>query len=553
VNERSTLLIALARIGDLVQCFPAISDLSRKADDNPVDLMVQNELVPVAKLHPRAGRIISFDGDAFISALRSEKGWVTEGLSRADKVLKKIEELNPELIVNLTHTALSGVICGLIKNATVRGRSCHLHTGSILNGDWARYFFTLLQSRSCNAVNIVDINREISRGIRGPVDPPQIPGDALDFARQILGDLRGKRKIALAIGAHHPLRRWPPERWARTAGLIVKRYDADFVLLGGSMERELAATIEKTLPDRCLNLCGVTDPVQLFAVIEQCDLLIGHDSGPLHIAAALGKPCLGIYLAMASTWETAPYREGAVSFEPDLPCHPCREEGGCTEPRCHETISAEAVADASSRLLAGEQPANYPGCIVRISTFNGSGRLTLAGDQRRGDELRRFWGGLLKHFLTYTTLIDAANPSFSVNDEFLANIEEKLQRMSNTILGLIRQTIAAAKDPAVRLSRVGAAGSAFIDPLARELPTLIASYPEFRPLFELYRMDCLGSDEVSCGLNKERVLAAQDKLLRRIVTIRRACQMDQTQKIAIMKRHDNHLPSTERRATPLCS
>ena len=69
------LVIALARLGDLAQCFPAFSDLNRLCGGRGIALLVQKDLVPLAKLHPSARDIIPFDGDVLLGSLKEKGGW----------------------------------------------------------------------------------------------------------------------------------------------------------------------------------------------------------------------------------------------------------------------------------------------------------------------------------------------------------------------------------------------------------------------------------------------------------------------------------------------
>lgn len=516
MNRGEILVIALARIGDLAQCFPALSDLGRWPGYSGIALLVRKDLVPVAQLHPRVSRVIPFDGDALIGALREGDNWSDQALHHLSEQMAAIDLSNISLIVNLTHTPFSGLICGMQHGIEVRGRSYVRGCGTILNGNWARYFFTLLSSRSCNAFNLVDVHREIAAGMRGALDRLQIPEGSVVFASENLRSLGGKRRIALAIGAHHPLRRWPLESWKKAAELLSDRSNG-IVLLGGPGEREAGDAIAAGLGQRGLNLCGRTDLTQLTAAIDQCDLLIGHDSGLLHLAAMLNKPCLGIYLAMASVWETAPYKDDAVSIEPNIDCHPCSEAGGCRDPRCQRVIDPETVADVAIRLLDGQQPARYIRCFSRISRLDEGGWLILDGERRNGDTIRLFWRDLLPSMLNLECEGgDGRQDEYSgldLSPEWLRSLED----LKNISIRLIRTTLA-------KLEKVRAQDPREIrDALAQELPGLTARYPEFGPLFELYRLECLGVDVMASGSKIENTLQAQDKFLQRIGIVQDRC------------------------------
>ncbi len=75
----STVVVALLRIGDLIQCFPAVSDLKRAFQQDDLILMVQKGMASLAELHPSVDRVIEFDGDEILKALRWKEEWVKQG------------------------------------------------------------------------------------------------------------------------------------------------------------------------------------------------------------------------------------------------------------------------------------------------------------------------------------------------------------------------------------------------------------------------------------------------------------------------------------------
>ncbi len=507
------LVIALARIGDLVQCFPVFSDVNRLTGNEGISVMVQKELLPVAQLHPSVKEVIPFDGDKLLESVRNDGGWSKEGLDYLNSLIERVERLNPQLTVNLTHTSFSAMFCGSINSHEMRGRIDYPNRGPHFYGDWVRYFYTLLNSRICNAYNLVDVHREIAGGIPGLAEKMIIPEDARHFAREKLNGCSGKYKIALGVGANHPLRRWPATRWSETVAILRQRCDADFIFLGSLNERKIADNIAGNSNGRCLNLCGDTDPVQLAAVINECDAYIGHDSGPLHVAASLKKPCLGIFLAMASAWETAPYVEDAITIEPNISCHPCSEKGGCVDPKCHHLINSESVALSTISLLGNGVPPLPEGGIIKKTGFDSQNRLILEGQYKWGDNLGLTWRSLLDRMLTSWPQRKSSGDSRVISSGILPEMIEKIDELKNVIVPIAGQTIHEFG------CSNGDAFGLYSDPMHRQIPFLISKFPEFRPVFELYDFDCLNGDLPGIGSRLEKVLIAQEKMLRRIALI----------------------------------
>ena len=118
--------------------------------------------------------------------------------------------------------------------------------------------------------------------------------------------------IALNPGASFgPAKRWFPERYAALADRLVQEADAEVLLLGSTSEAAIARQISNQMSQKTNNLVGRTDLPALIGIISRCQLVVGNDSGPMHLAAALGIPQVAIF---GSTDEkaTGPFNPKAV-------------------------------------------------------------------------------------------------------------------------------------------------------------------------------------------------------------------------------------------------
>jgi len=116
--------------------------------------------------------------------------------------------------------------------------------------------------------------------------------------------------IALIVGAGETERCVPTEVWRRVITSLLASMPQGRVVLVGT-ERERAAEIQAPLPPSVLgriwDTTGRTSLSQLAAILARCHRVIGSDTGPLHLAAALGRPVIGWYFARARVHETGPY------------------------------------------------------------------------------------------------------------------------------------------------------------------------------------------------------------------------------------------------------
>jgi ADP-heptose:LPS heptosyltransferase len=99
--------------------------------------------------------------------------------------------------------------------------------------------------------------------------------------------------LAVAPGARWETKRWPVEHFSELIRRALKHYGGSAILLGSSDEMPLTAQLAKQL--NLLNLTGATTLPQLAALLAQADVVLANDSGPLHLAAALGRPVVAPY------------------------------------------------------------------------------------------------------------------------------------------------------------------------------------------------------------------------------------------------------------------
>ncbi len=151
-------------------------------------------------------------------------------------------------------------------------------------------------------------------------------------------------------GASAPSRRYPPESFARAIDLLVEQTGCQVVLTGSDAERPLAERIQSGMSARALSLAGRLSLGELGALIERADLLVSNNTGPAHIAAALGTPVVDLY-ALTNPQHT-PWRvRNRVLFH-DVPCRNCyKSECPKGHHDCLRRVAPERVAAAACELL----------------------------------------------------------------------------------------------------------------------------------------------------------------------------------------------------------
>jgi len=137
------------------------------------------------------------------------------------------------------------------------------------------------------------------------------------------------RWMALLPGGRWDNKRWPVQYFVESVQLAQKVLDVNFVILGSKDEHSLGEKIAAANPERCLNLVGKTSLLEMIEWLRLSRLTLTNDTGPMHVAAALGNPVVALF-GPTNPASTGPYGQlQNVLQTAALPCVPCMK------PRCH--------------------------------------------------------------------------------------------------------------------------------------------------------------------------------------------------------------------------
>lgn len=187
------------------------------------------------------------------------------------------------------------------------------------------------------------------REIRLVLDNTEKAWGAKHLAR--LG-LHGPRfLVGLNPGAFFgPAKRWLLDRYAQLADRLIGALHADVLIFGSPAERALAEEIARAMKHAPLILTGETSLRQLMALLAQCRLVITNDSGPMHLAAALGLPLLAIF-GSTSDRATGPVSPRARVVKHPVPCSPCGLRECPIDFRCMESVAVDDAYMAALELV----------------------------------------------------------------------------------------------------------------------------------------------------------------------------------------------------------
>lgn len=160
--------------------------------------------------------------------------------------------------------------------------------------------------------------------------------------------------IGLNPGAEYgPAKRWPAERFVETALALRQKMACRWVIFGGLADREIAEQIVGGLPHdpgkAPLNLAGKTSLRELSAALKTCALVLTNDTGPMHLAAAVGTPVVAIFGSTAPELTGPIFSPQARIVRQPVPCAPCFLRECPIDLRCLRGVSPASVIEAALR------------------------------------------------------------------------------------------------------------------------------------------------------------------------------------------------------------
>src|SRR5712664_1905150 len=169
------------------------------------------------------------------------------------------------------------------------------------------------------------------------------------------GARRGALRIAIGAGASYGSAKcWPPPRFAEVANRLQSEADADVILFGTAAEASVSTAISAEMRRPPIDLTGKTAIADLPALLSQCHLFIGNDSGAMHVAAAVGLPIVGVF-GPTDPEGTSPVTPRCTILQKKPYCSPCFLRRCPTDHRCMTAITADMVEAAARSWLSSIQ------------------------------------------------------------------------------------------------------------------------------------------------------------------------------------------------------
>jgi len=330
---RKILFIRIDRVGDLVLSTPAILALKEGFSAAELTVLAGPATAPLLECNPHVDRVIVYD-----------RSW---GLREKIARLRELQKIRFDLAVDPYDDRE-------LETAWIAGMSgAPLSVGYPCGGREA--FFTTTAELPDGSAHMADVILGTLKplGIGGLSTQPRVYLSPEERSRAAgwLAERRsiGKPLVGIHPGAHYETQRWPAEHYSALAGRLRTRFDV--ILFGGPADAGLVERIRSGIPGGALTV--VTPDIRRFAaLLSCCRLLVCNNSGPLHVACALGIPTLS-FMGPTDARRWYPLGEGHTVLRlDDLPCIGCNR-GVCPAGtlKCMRQITPDMAAEAVFRLV----------------------------------------------------------------------------------------------------------------------------------------------------------------------------------------------------------
>ncbi len=334
------LILKPSSLGDVVQALPVLRMLKRHFNSAEIHWWIEKNSAPLLDGDPDLAGIIPFD------RRRWGRPWNGIDILRS---LSQVRRHRFDLVIDLQALARSAAVAWLANGGFTIGLQDFR--------ELAPGFYDVSVPRPSPATHAVDWYLEVLDVLRVPRrwDFDWLPLNRR-HAEQVrhLWPVLEEPFIALQPGARWLNKRWPAGHYAELVRLIhAQQPEMRFVILGGNDDRGMGEAICAAAPGHSTDLTGRTMLPQVVEILRASRLMVTNDTGPMHIAAALGKPVISLF-GPTHPARTGPYRQQeSVLRRDDLPCVPCMKASCAhSEPlACLTGITPGQVAQAVLRRL----------------------------------------------------------------------------------------------------------------------------------------------------------------------------------------------------------
>ncbi|MFC1676697.1 lipopolysaccharide heptosyltransferase II [Planctomycetota bacterium] len=285
---KNILIIKPSSLGDIVQALPALSAMRRQYPHAKISWLVRPEFAELLKGHPHLDEIILFDRKLLGKVWHN---WYA--LKALLSLISKLRQCRFDTVLDLQ---------GLFRTAGLALLSgCKDRYGMRNTREFGSILYSHRVTQDQESIHVADYYMKIAQAagaedIEVKFILPQYPASG-ESAKSLLekNNVTGNNYAVFVPSSLHRTKCWPAERFASLAEKITTQFGLSVIATGTANEKILIDDIQKVCNVDIVNLAGQTSLSELIAVQRSAKLVVSNDTGPGHIAAALGIPLVMIF------------------------------------------------------------------------------------------------------------------------------------------------------------------------------------------------------------------------------------------------------------------
>jgi len=337
------LIVKLSALGDVVQAIPTFEALRQQYPTDHISWLAEEENADLLLHYPRLDEVLVCQRRLWERQLRSPASWPT-AIRNLFRFCSCLRQRRYDIIIDLQGLLKSAIWVALAKGTRKIGFD-GTREGSwiVLNERLSAY-----DADRHALERYLDIARYLGARVNSVrIQDPWTTDEEHRFENRLNQVLRDG---TVPLVACHPMGRWLTKLWpeghfACLARELVKKLGVTIIFTGGSGDRDtVSRLIHLAGTNRLLNWAGTTNLRELAYLYKQAAVVVSTDSGPMHLAAALGTPVVALF-GPTAPWRTGPYGDGHRVLRAGLDCSPCFQRT-CDTMECMEKITVDKVFQA---------------------------------------------------------------------------------------------------------------------------------------------------------------------------------------------------------------
>ncbi len=331
---KNILIVKLSAIGDVIHALPVSYAVKETFPDAKLTWIVEPPAYDLLKMNPYIDKIILFHKKDF----RTFGGFT----KRFFPFKREIQEENYDAVLDLQGLFKSAAIAFFAKSKIKLG-TCNMRemSGKVSKPVIGEHAGGHIVER------YLDTARAIGCRVEKVVFPVEVPPEEVSKAELIMshaGLRAGNVFVAFAIGANWPNKRWPAEYFAELSDWFYSMNVVPVMIGNGAVDSQRAAEIESKTEIPPINLIDKTNLMQLTHILKSARLVVGGDTGPVHLAAGIGTRTL-MLMGPTDANRNGPYGQLQNAIEVERPCRYCWKRACPKGDDCLERIPVKQVEE----------------------------------------------------------------------------------------------------------------------------------------------------------------------------------------------------------------